>query len=411
MIPDFATTVAQRLDSLAQISEEDGGLTRTFASPAMRRANELVGEWMREAGMSIRTDAIGNLIGHYSGATPDAKILLLGSHLDTVRDAGRFDGALGVLVAIACVQHLHETKTRPPFAIEVVGLADEEGLRFQSTYLGSRAMAGTFNTEDLKRTDVHGVTMAEAIRGFDGNPDAIGTARMDASRLIGYVEVHIEQGPVLERKNLAVGIVSAIAGQTRVRISFIGEAGHAGTIPMDLRRDSLCAAAEFVLATESLAQARSGLVATVGEISARPGAGNVIPGETILSLDVRHPDDAVRRGACADLKSCADKIAAGRSVIVNWETVHEIVSVACERRLMSLLESATKRYQNEVPILSSGAGHDAAAMAAICPVAMLFVRCKGGISHNPAEFASEADIGVAVAVMNDFLKLLAAESE
>lgn len=407
VMPELAAIVTQRLDALAQISEEDGRLTRTFASPAMRRANELVSSWMREAGMNVRTDVVGNLIGHYAAAQPDGNILLLGSHLDTVRDAGRFDGALGVLVAIACVQQLHETKTRLPFAIEVVGFADEEGVRFQSTYLGSFALAGTFNTDDLKRKDAHGVTMAEAIRAFGGNPDGIVTARMDASRLIGYAEVHIEQGPVLEQMNLAVGIVLAIAGQTRVRISFVGEAGHAGTVPMNLRRDSLCAAAEFVLAAESLAQDRASLVATVGEISALPGAGNVIPGQTILSLDVRHPDDDVRRRACAELKSRADEIAANRRVIVNWETVHESAAVVCNRRLTLLLESAAKCHQKESPTLSSGAGHDAAAMATLCPVAMLFVRCKGGISHNPAEFASEADIGVAVAVMNDFLKLLA----
>src|SRR5438876_1100625 len=198
---DPAELVMQRIDALAQISEDAGGLTRTFASPAMRRANELVGSWMREAGMSVRTDAIGNLIGHYPATQPDGKILLLGSHLDTVRDAGKFDGPLGVLVAIACVQRFHETKTRLPFAIEVVGFADEEGVRFQSTYLGSRALAGAFNLEDLKRTDANGITMAEAVREFGGNPDVIADAKLDPNRLLGYLEVHIEQGPVLEQKN------------------------------------------------------------------------------------------------------------------------------------------------------------------------------------------------------------------
>ncbi|NOS72187.1 MAG: allantoate amidohydrolase [Verrucomicrobia bacterium] len=404
---NFAHLVVQRLDALAQISEDEGGLTRSFASPAMRRVNDLVGSWMRDAGMSVCTDAIGNLIGHYPAATPAGKILLLGSHLDTVRDAGKFDGPLGVLVALACVQFLNETKTRLPFAIEVIGFADEEGVRYQSTYLGSRALAGTFNCEDLKRTDARGVTMAEALREFGGTPDAIAAARMDASRLLGYVEVHIEQGPVLEQKNLAVGVVSAITGQTRARIAFVGEAGHAGTVPMNLRRDSLCAAAEFVLAIEELAKDRSGLVATVGEITAMPGAGNVIPGQTKLSLDVRHPDDVTRSQTCDELKLRADEIAAGRSVIMNWETVHESAAVVCERRLALLLENATKCHQGEAPLLASGAGHDAAAMAAICPVAMLFVRCKGGVSHNPAEFASEADIGVAIEVMNDFVKSLA----
>lgn len=406
MSNDFAKLTMQRIDALAQISEDTGKLTRTFASPAMKRANELVGSWMGEAGMAVRTDAIGNLIGHYPAATPGGKILLLGSHLDTVRDAGKFDGPLGVLIAIACVQHLQERNTRLPFAIEVVGFADEEGVRYQSTYLGSRALAGTFNLEDLKRTDVRGVTMADAIRDFGGDPNAIGSAKLDPNRLLGYAEVHLEQGPVLEQKNLAVGIVSAIAGQTRVRVSFIGEAGHAGTVPMNLRRDALAAAAEFVLAVESVAQNRGGLVATVGEITALPGASNVIPSEARLSLDVRHPDDAVRTKATEELKQRAEEIAAERGLTVKWEMVHQTSAVVCDRHLTLPLETAAKRQQREVPLLTSGAGHDAAEMSAICPVAMLFVRCKGGISHNPAESASEADVRVAIDVMNDFLKQL-----
>lgn len=398
--------VMQRIDALAQISEEDGKLTRRFASPAMRRANELVGGWLREAGMAVRTDAIGNLIGHYPGAQPEGKTFLLGSHLDTVRDAGKFDGALGVVAAIACVQGFHETNTRLPFAMEVAGFADEEGVRFQSNYLGSRALAGAFDPADLQRTDTSGITMADAIREFGGHPGALASAQCDASRLLGYAEVHIEQGPVLEQKNQAVGVVSAIAGQTRARIRFIGEAGHAGTVPMQLRRDALAAAAELVLAAESLAQDRGGLVATVGEITALPGAGNVIPGEARLSLDVRHPDDAVRERAGEDLKRRAEEIAAARGVSLRWEAVSQTAAVICHPGLTTLMANAVKRHQPEAPLLTSGAGHDAAALAAITPVTMLFVRCKGGISHNPAESASEADVGVALAVLNDFLKSL-----
>jgi allantoate deiminase len=403
---DLANLTMQRIDALAQISEDAGKLTRTFASPAMKGANELVGSWMSQAGMAVRTDAIGNLIGHYPAAQPDGKTLLLGSHLDTVRDAGKFDGPLGVLVAVACVQELHESQTRLPFAIEVIGFADEEGVRYQTTYLGSRAMAGTFHLEDLKRIDARGITLADAIRDFGGNPGAIASAKLDSNRLIGYLEVHVEQGPVLEQKNLALGVVSAIAGQTRARVTFIGEAAHAGTVPMKLRRDALTAAAEFVLAVESLAQNRGGLVATVGEIAALPGASNVIPGEARLSLDVRHPDDAFRDKAAAELKQRAEAIAAERGVSLKWETVQETPAVVCDRRLTRSLENAVRRHQKEAPLLTSGAGHDAAAMAAIGPVAMLLVRCKGGISHNPAESTSEADVRVAINVMNDFLKQL-----
>lgn len=403
---DLATQVMERIHALAHISEEPDRLTRTFCSPAMRRANELVSNWMREAGMAVRVDAIGNLIGHFPAAQPDGRILLLGSHLDTVRDAGRFDGSLGVLVAIACVRRFCDNRTRLPFAIEVVGFADEEGARYQTAYLGSRALAGNFNAADLKRTDARGITMAEAIRELGGNPDALAGAKLDPRRLLGYAEVHIEQGPVLEQRNLALGVVTAIAGQSRARVSFVGRAGHAGTVPMSSRHDALCAAAEFVLAVESLAQSRGGLVATVGEIAALPGASNVIPGEARLSLDMRHPDDAVRLRACEELKKRAEEIAAGRGVQVRWELVHETAAVVCDQRLTAVLNEAVKRHQKESPLLTSGAGHDAAAMAAVCPVAMLFVRCKGGISHHPDESATLEDVRVAIAVMNDFLQQL-----
>lgn len=404
---DLAQKVMDRINALAQISEDAGRLTRTFASPAMRRANDLVGSWMREAGMAVREDAIGNLIGHYPADKPAGKTLLFGSHLDTVRDAGKFDGALGVLVAIACVQHLHGSKTRLPLAIEVVGFADEEGVRYQTAYLGSQVLAGTFNAENLQRTDASGITMAEAIRDFGGSPETLAGARLDSTRLFGYAEVHIEQGPVLEQKNLAVGVVTAIAGQNRIKVIFIGRAGHAGTVPMNLRHDALCAAAEFMLAVEALAQNRRGLVATVGEIAALPGASNVIPGEARLSLDVRHPDDTVRLRACNELKKRAEEIAAERGVQVRWELVHETPAVVCDRRLTAVLNEAVKHHQKESPLLTSGAGHDAAAMAAVTPVAMLFVRCKGGISHHPDESATEADVRLAIQVMNDIVAELA----
>jgi len=403
----LAALAMSRINALAQISEESGRLTRTFASPAMRRANELVGSWMRHAGMTVRLDATGNLIGRYPAARPGGKVFLLGSHLDTVRDAGRFDGPLGVLVAIACVQQLHDTRTHLPFAIEVVGFADEEGARFQTTYLGSRALAGTFNPEDLKRTDARGITMAAAIRKFGGNPHAITGAKLDPNRLLGYAEVHIEQGPVLDRKRLAVGVVSAIAGQTRARVCFSGQAGHAGTVPMKLRQDALCAAAQFVLAVETVARRRGGLIATVGEIAALPGASNVIPGEARLSLDVRHPDDAERVRGCKDLQSRAERIAGGRRLRVRWELIQQTGAVSCDRRLSALMKAAAARHQREVPLLASGAGHDAAAMAAVTPVTMLFVRCQGGISHSPAESVSKADVRVAITVMGNFLKQLA----
>jgi allantoate deiminase len=402
---ELAQKVMQRIEELGRISEEPDRLTRTYGSPAMRRANELVGSWMREAGMTVSEDAIGNLLGRYPGG--DERVFLLGSHLDTVRDAGKFDGPLGVLAAIACVEHLHEQKIRLPFALEVIGFADEEGVRFQTTYLGSRALTGTLTEQDLKRFDARGVTMSEAIRVFGGDPEKLPSARRDPHQLLGYAEVHIEQGPVLERKLQPVGIVTAITGQTRIRVRFAGQAGHAGTTPMELRHDALAAAAQFITAVETCAKAQADLVATVGQIEARPGAGNVIPGEAILSVDARHAQDNVRHAACDRLQEIARRIGEQRGIAVDWEVVHDVQSVPCSRDLSRLLAKAARKHLVEVTELPSGAGHDAAVMGGITPVAMLFMRCKGGISHNPAESVTTEDVVMAIEVMNDFLQMLA----
>ena len=284
----------RRCDVLGSVSEEPDRLTRPFASDAMRRAHEHVASWMREAGMEVRTDNIGNLRGRYEAATDGRPALLLGSHLDSVRDAGRYDGPLGVLVAIAAVQAIHDGELRLPFAIEVVAFADEEGWRYGTTYLGSKALAGSFDAADLYRTDVAGVTMADAIRSFGGDPERIREDRWNAGELLGYCEVHIEQGPVLEARGLPVGVVSAIAGQSRHHLTFTGAAAHAGTTPMNHRRDALVAASAFVQAVEDYTTGKAGLVATVGQLTVEPGAANVVPGEVSLSLDVRHADDAER---------------------------------------------------------------------------------------------------------------------
>jgi allantoate deiminase len=406
---DHARTVMQRIEALGKISDDPNCLTRTFCSPAMRRANALVGCWMQEAGMGVHTDAIGNLIGLYQTSLPKSKIFLLGSHLDTVRNAGKFDGPLGVLAAIACVQQLHDSNTRLPFNIEVVGFADEEGVRYQSTYLGSKVLVGTFNPKDLKRRDSDGISMADAIRRFGGKPEAITKARRDPKRLLGYAEVHIEQGTILEQKNLSVGVVTGIAGQTRMHLDFTGRAGHAGTTPMSPRRDALCAAAEFISAVETLARRTNGLVATVGEITALPGASNVIPGEVGLSLDVRHAADPIRERAVSAFRRKAIKISRRRKIKISAEIVHQAAAVGCDLRLSASLIKAVKQHQREVPLLPSGAGHDAAAMAAITPVAMLFVRCKGGMSHHPDESVRLEDIRIAISAMEGLIEGLAAE--
>jgi allantoate deiminase len=400
-----AATAMHRLDILGACSEEPGRLTRPFASDAMRRAHEHVTAWMREAGMEVHRDNIGNLRGRYEGAGGNAP-LLLGSHLDSVRDAGKYDGPLGVMVAIAAVQRLHDSGTRLPFAIEVVGFADEEGLRYGTTYLGSKALSGAFEVADLGRKDAEGITMAEAIRAFDGNPDRVAEDRWTGG-LLGYVEVHIEQGPVLEGRNLPVGIVTVIAGQSRFRLTFTGEAGHAGTVPMNRRKDALAAAAELVLVVEAEARAAEGLVATIGQIRVSPGAANVVPGEATLSLDVRHADDEVRLEHAQRMLEAAGDIAKRRGVSVVSEPIADNQSVPASPRLSSLLTQAVESLGGPAVKLPSGAGHDAVVMAGLTDIAMLFVRCKGGISHNPAESVNEADVAVTIDVMAKFLELLA----
>jgi allantoate deiminase len=399
--------VIERCQYLVRCSEEPGAITRPFASEAMQCAHERVGEWMGEAGMTVRRDNVGNLRGRYEGAAGSDATLLLGSHLDSVRDAGKYDGPLGVMVAIAAVQRLHDAGKRLPFAIEVLAFADEEGLRFGSTYLGSRAVAGTFDRTDLDRVDAGGITMRQAIRAFGGDPDRIDNDRWSGGRLLGYCEVHIEQGPVLETRDLPVGVVSGIAGQERYSLAFKGVAGHAGTVPMDQRRDALVAASIFIEIVDAYARSYDGLVATVGQVTVHPGAANVIPGEVNLSLDIRHADDASLIVASRSLHEAASDIAKRRGTVVTATKVSEHGAVDCDPRLLLLMSQAVADSGIAVASLPSGAGHDAVTMATLTGVAMLFVRCKGGVSHNPAESVSTEDVAVAIDVLSRFLELLA----
>jgi allantoate deiminase len=402
---DAATTVVERCDLLANISEEPGLIVRPYGSQAMNEANNIVAGWMRLAGMTTRRDEIGNLIGRYEGT--GEKTLVLGSHLDTVRDAGKYDGILGVMISLACVQQLHDRGEKLPYAVEAVAFADEEGLRFGTTFLGSSVYAGAFDGSRLDLEDHDGATLREAVRAFGGDPDALESADRRGDDLLGYCEVHIEQGPVLEREDLPVGVVTAINGQSRVRVAFTGKAGHAGTVPMEGRRDALCAAAEFVLEIEASATADPGAVATVGEISALPGAVNVIPGEAEHSLDLRHPDDAARERLRDHLQQRAGEIAASRGCGHAWRLRQETPAVPANPGLSALLARAVEDSGLPVHRLPSGAGHDAAQMAVLTPVALLFVRCEGGISHNPAESVKGEDVAAAIEVMDRFLALLA----
>jgi allantoate deiminase len=398
-----AARVMARCDALAACTEQPGAITRPYGTPALRQAQDLVAGWMEDAGMATRRDAIGNLIARYEGAEPDAPTLLLGSHLDSVADAGRYDGSLGVLTALAAVERLRAAGRRLRCAIDILAFTDEEGLRFHTAYLGSRAWAGAIDADLLARTDADGVTLAEAVRDFGGDPDALSRAERPTERLLGYVESHIEQGPALEALGLSVGVVSAIAGQSRVAVAFTGMAGHAGTVAMELRRDALPAAAEFVLAVEAVARVTDGLVATVGQIAAEPGASNVIPGRAALSLDIRHPDNPVREAARDQLRAEAESIAARRGLECSWAVIQENPAVACDPALSKRLAEAVAAGGWPVHRLASGAGHDAVIVARLAPVAMLFVRCAGGVSHNPAESVAVDDVAAAVAVFDRLL--------
>jgi allantoate deiminase len=404
-----AGTLARRLDLLARVSDERGATTRTFLSPAMRRANRLVGGWMRGAGLSVREDTVGNLVGRTRTRAAE-RTLLLGSHLDTVRDGGRFDGALGVLLPIAALEVIRSRGTPLPFAVEVIGFSEEEGVRFSSAYLGSKGFAGRLGKADLRLRDSGGVSAGEVLARHNQGRFSIPRAAHARTGLIGYLEVHIEQGPVLESRGLAAGVVSAIAGQTRARIRFSGEAGHAGTTPMALRRDALAGAAEFIVAAEAFARDRPPLVATVGRITAHPGAPNVIAGAAELSLDVRHPVDSRRRAAFAKLKEAARSIARRRGLTFSAETTQDNGAVDCSRDLTSLLARSVRATQGRVATLASGAGHDAVVMSSLAPVAMLFVRCRRGLSHHPDEFVAPGDLRAALGVVVDFLGRLASRS-
>ena len=401
-----ASELMARCDALAAFSETESGLTRTFLSKPMHDVHASLCAWMNAAGMTVRTDAVGNLFGRYEGLTEDAPALLIGSHLDTVKNAGKYDGVLGVLVGLAAVEAL-EGK-RYPFALEVVGFSEEEGVRFGLPFLGSRALTGSFEAGWLELTDEQGLTMLEVIRNFGGEPGELVKSPPSPPLLrggtVGFLEVHIEQGPKLAALNAPVGVVEGVVGSSRAFLTFEGRAGHAGTTPMMGRRDALTGAAAFVLEVEAYAAEVDGLVATVGRLSVEPGAINVIPGSVTLSLDVRHADDAVREEAVAALREKAERVAAGRGLTFHWHLVMSQAATPMDEALARLLHKAS----GGAPMLPSGAGHDAQIVAAAVPAAMLFVRSPNGLSHHPDEIVTLEDVAEVLGVVMRFLDMLGA---
>jgi allantoate deiminase len=387
-----AQEVISRCRRLAECTEEPGFTTRTFLSPPMRDVHALVRQWMEAAGMTVRIDAAGNIRGIYPGARADAPRLFLGSHLDTVPRAGAFDGVLGVVMAIALVERLQGR--RLPFALEVVGFSEEEGVRFGVPFIGSRALTGDLDAALLGR-------ISGAIRDFGLDPAQIGDARA-ADDAIGYFEIHIEQGPVLDSNRLPVAVVDSIAGQSRLELVFEGESNHAA-IPMPFRFDALAGAAEWIGAVEREARSTGGLTATVGRLDCEPGAVNVIAGTARVSLDVRHCDDGVRHRAVDRLLHCAREIAGRRGLAVEWEQRLDRSAAKMDAGLSGALIRAVEDCGHPVQVMTSGAGHDAMIVASRMPVAMLFLRSPGGISHHPSEAVLPEDVEAGLDVAMRFL--------
>jgi allantoate deiminase len=402
-----AEAVIDRCRKLAHFSEDSGSTRRTFLSAPMHDCNREIGSWMETLGASVKIDAAGNLRGVYPGSESNALRLILGSHLDTVPNAGAYDGVLGVVLAVALLEDLGGR--RLPFGIEVVGFSEEEGVRFGTPFIGSRALVGRLDAELLEHRDAQGISVRKAIENFGLDPGQLSQAAL-GNDILGYVEFHIEQGPVLETLKRPLGIVEAIAGQSRMEFTFVGRANHAGTTPMDLRYDAIAGAAEWITAVEREAHGVPGLVATVGKIEAKPGATNVIAGEARLTLDVRHAADEVRTRAVESLIFQADEMARRRGLTVSQKLLLSQQAVAMDSFLAGEIEQAIQKTGCEPHRMVSGAGHDAMILAEKIPAGMIFLRTPGGISHDPAESVRVDDVTLAIECGLHLLDQLASSS-
>jgi allantoate deiminase len=402
-----AGDILAKINELAAISEDATGITRTFGTDAFLAGRQRVQDWMEQAGLPTRVDAIGNVRGRFVSSNEGAKTFVIASHIDTVVNAGKFDGPMGVMMGLDLVTRLIQSGRTLPFHIELIAFSDEEGVRFHTTYLGSKVVAGSFDNALLAKKDALGITLAEVLQTIGTDPTQLPSDALAPDEWLGYFEIHIEQGPVLYERHVPVAVVTAIAGQRRVEITFTGMAGHAGTVPMDMRQDALCAAAEFVLAVEQFALVhKNNLVATVGKLTVVNAASNVIPGEVSCSLDVRSNDADLLETACLALHELATSVGANRLINVNWNLIQETAPVLCDTALTDLLAKSIQQIGYEVIPLVSGAGHDGVPISPVSPIAMLFVRCFKGISHNPLENVELADIAATLQVADTFLDSL-----
>jgi allantoate deiminase len=395
------------LKALAQHTDEPGRLTRLYLSPAHRQAAEATRAMMQDAGLAARIDALGSVAGRWDGKHPEQPALLVGSHIDTVVNAGRFDGTLGVVLGIVAIEALRAEGFTPSCPIEVLAFGDEENARFPTNLSTAHALAGCYDPSWLDGRDAEGVSLREALAAFGGDPGGIDALARRPGSVRGYLEVHIEQGPLLEAENKSLGVVTAINGISRARMVVSGEAGHAGTVPMTMRRDALAAAAEMIATVERIGARRADTVATVGVARVEPNAVNVIPAEVNWTLDARAPNDAVRTEMVNAIIAECEDVARRRGVALTVELFMDSPATPMDARLAAVLGEACRAIGEEPLSLASGAGHDAVAMARLCPVAMLFVRCKGGISHNPAESITVEDADAAARALTNAVRILA----
>ena len=402
-----AETILQRINELASVSEDEGCITRTYGTKEFIEGRNKVEQWMKAAGLKTRIDNIGNIRGQLLSKNANAKIFIIASHIDTIINAGKFDGPLGILMGLDVIEQIILSKSELPFHIELIGFCDEEGCRFHTPYIGSKAVAGFFDKKILDAKDTAGISLQEVIVQNGGDVNNLSKDAIAKKDWLGYFEIHIEQGPVLYEKDIPVGVVTAIAGQCRAGIVFNGEAGHAGTVPMDMRKDALTCAAEFSLAVEKFAtDNKNDLVATVGKLHIINAASNVVPGEVICSLDVRSADETILSSSYKTIKKMAEDICSKRNIVLEWNLIQQSKPVACDTTMNKLLKQSINEAGFETVELVSGAGHDAVPISEVSPVAMLFVRCFKGISHNPLENVELKDLAAAIKVSDNFIQQL-----
>lgn len=400
---DLGRQLMSRLDEAAEHSLPGPGVTRLFCSEEHRHVLELIAGWMREAGLTPELDASGNLVGRSARAKAGEMTLILGSHQDTVVEGGKYDGMLGVALPLQALQALKESGIELPYGVEVVAFGDEEGTRFQSTLIGSRALAGTFDPSSLEARDSDDVSLGDALKDFGGDPEAIPQLARNPESVIGFVEVHIEQGPVLEQRDQAVGVVTALTGIERHRLTVTGKAGHAGTTPMEGRRDALVGAAEMVVEIDRLLNATQDLVGVVGKLEVRPNAVNVIPAEVSFTLELRSPHAKVRETGSRSILEACQRLARARGLDLTAEPTYQAEAVACAEWLIEALEGACQACHETAERMFSGAGHDGLAMHDLTDIGMLFVRCQDGLSHHPDEAITAEDADRAIRVLMRFL--------